>query len=58
MSAMSVLTQKYQEIAKNELREDDTRRSQALKQFEDVLDKHSFIRNCRRGNVYIILSII
>lgn len=45
----AVLTQKYLDIAKHELREDETRRSQALKQFEDALDKHSFIRNCRRG---------
>lgn len=44
-----ILNTKYQEIAKNELREDETRRIQALKQFEDALDKHAFIRNCRRG---------
>lgn len=40
---------KFYEIAKNELREDDSRREQALAQFNEFLDKHPFLVKVRRG---------
>jgi hypothetical protein len=41
---------KFVEIAKNELREEEPRRTQALQQFNDWLDKHPFITKVRRGS--------
>jgi hypothetical protein len=37
------------EKAKNELREDDSRRDQALQQFRERISKHTFLSNCRQG---------
>lgn len=42
---------KFIEMAKNELREDDSRRAQALVQFNEWLDKHPFITKVRRGEI-------
>lgn len=35
---------------KEEIREDDSRKEQSLVQFREWLDKHPFIKKCRRGN--------
>lgn len=43
------LSKSYQDIALNELREDETRRTQALEQFRDWIKKHPFIKSCRTG---------
>lgn len=44
---------KFIEIAKDELREDDLRKQQALAQFNEFLDKHPFLVKVRRGKVRI-----
>ena len=38
------------EVAKNELREDEIRRTQSLKQFRELILKHPQIKRCRTGN--------
>lgn len=43
------LGEKYKEIAKNELREDDSRRLQALEQFKEWILKHPNIKRCPHG---------
>lgn len=43
------MDQKFIDIAKNELREDDLRKSQSLAQFRDWISKHSFLQNVRQG---------
>lgn len=40
---------KFVEIAERELRETESRKTQALQQVNDWLDKHPFIKDCRRG---------
>lgn len=45
-----MLAQKFVEKARDELREDDTRKEQALKHFREWIVKHPFIRNIRQGN--------
>jgi hypothetical protein len=42
------------EKAKSELREDDSRREQALEQFRGRISKHTFLSNCRQGERVII----
>lgn len=49
-----MLSEKYVQIAKNELREDESRKTQSLQQFRELIDKHPYIRNCRTGNISII----
>lgn len=41
---------KFVEMAERELRETESRKSQALLQVNEWLDKHPFIKNCRRGD--------
>lgn len=43
------MDQKYIDIAKNELREDDLRKSQSLAQFRDWISKHPFLSEVRQG---------
>jgi hypothetical protein len=44
-----MLAQKFVEKARDELREDDTRKEQALKHFREWIAKHPFIKNIRQG---------
>jgi len=44
-----MLSERFKAIAKEELREDDNRKQQALKQFRDWINSHPFIRNVRQG---------
>lgn len=48
---------KFVEIAKNELREDETRKIQALKQFNDWIDKHPFIISGRRDENFLLIFL-
>lgn len=45
-----MLAQKYIEKARDELREDDTRKEQALQHFREWIAKHPFIKNIRQGD--------
>lgn len=45
------MDQKYIDIARNELREDDLRKSQSLVQFRDWLSKHPFLSEVRQGKM-------
>lgn len=49
VSKKSDISEKILEIARNELREDDTRKDQALAQFRDWIEKHPAIKHCRTG---------
>lgn len=46
-----VLEQMYIDKAKNELREDDLRKSQSLAQFREWIAKHPFLKNVRQGTL-------
>lgn len=46
---ISVLSEKYAKIAKDELREEEGRKSQSLQQFSELIKKHPYIKNCRTG---------
>lgn len=43
------LSEEFQRKASNELREDVTRRTQALAQFREWIEKQSHIKKCRSG---------
>lgn len=43
------LTGTFKDIAKEELREDESVRSQALAQFREWIAKHPHIKKCRTG---------
>jgi hypothetical protein len=43
------MDQKFIDKARDELREDDLRKSQALAQFREWLGKHPFLSNVRQG---------
>jgi hypothetical protein len=43
------MDKKFVEKARNELREDDFRKSQSLEQFRDWLSKHPFLSGVRQG---------
>lgn len=43
------MDKKFVEKAKNELREDESRKEQSLKQFRERIEKHPFLSNCRQG---------
>lgn len=49
---MSQLSTKLQEKAKNELREDESRKQQSLEQFREWIAKHPFIKSCRTGKIF------
>jgi len=49
ISLIKMLSEKYLEMAKLDLREDEARKQQALQQFRDWLKKHPFIRSVRQG---------
>lgn len=44
---------KFSKIAESELRETESRRTQAIQQLNDWLDKHPFIKKVRRGEIHI-----
>lgn len=46
------LNEKFKLKAQVELREDDTRKHQALEQFREWISKQGHIKNCRTGNNY------
>lgn len=46
------------EIAKNELREDESRKDQALVQFRDWIGKHPAIKYCRTGVCVCVFVIV
>lgn len=48
-SYQCTLTSKFKEIAKDELREDESVRSQSLSQFREWIAKHPHIKKCRTG---------
>jgi hypothetical protein len=41
---------KILEQNKEEIRETDSRKQQALQQFREMIEKHPFITNCYQGN--------
>lgn len=47
------MDQKFIDIAKNELREDDLRKSQSLAQFRDWISKHPFLSEVRQGKTSV-----
>lgn len=47
--SMSVLSEYYLKLAKDELREDENRKSQSLAQFRELIAKHPSIKKCRSG---------
>lgn len=48
------MDQKFVKIAENELGETKLRRYQALKQFNEWIDKHPFIVNITRGEKQLV----
>lgn len=46
-----MLADKFLEKAKEELREDDTRKEQALEHFRQWIQKHPFIKDIRQGSL-------
>jgi len=46
-----MLSESFRAIAKEELREDENRKQQALQQFKDWIAKHPFVRNVRQGQL-------
>lgn len=48
-SYQCTLSAKYKDMAKEELREDECVRSQALSQFREWIAKHPNIKRCRTG---------
>lgn len=45
------------EVARIELRETESRRTQALEQFRDLIIKHPRIKKCQIGNLFILNMI-
>jgi hypothetical protein len=45
------LSGKFKDIAKEELREDESVRTQALAQFREWIAKHPHIKKCRTGKL-------
>ncbi|XP_065082724.1 alpha-tocopherol transfer protein-like isoform X2 [Ochlerotatus camptorhynchus] len=50
----STLTKKYQQIAKEQLREEDTLRTQALEGMRAWIAKHPYIRRCRTDPLFLL----
>lgn len=48
-----MLTDKFMEMAKTELREDDKRKEQALEHFREWIQKHQYIKNIRQGKTFV-----
>ena len=48
------LNSQFKQIAKDELREDDNIRTQALAQFREWIAKHPHIRRCRTDAVFLL----
>lgn len=48
-SYQCTLSAKFKDIAKEELREDESVRSQSLSQFREWIAKHPHIKKCRTG---------
>jgi len=45
-----MVSERFLEIARSELREEDARKEQALEHFREWIKKHPFITNVRQGN--------
>lgn len=45
------MDQKFIDIARNELREDEFRKQQSLVQFRDWISKHPFLNQVRQGEI-------
>lgn len=58
---MSSVPKHLIEKGKIDVREDDNRREQSLKQFREWIAKHPFIKNCKTGakncNTLILIAI-
>lgn len=50
-SYQCTLSGKFKDIAKEELREDESVRTQALTQFREWIAKHPQIKKCRTGKI-------
>lgn len=48
------LSSRFQQVAKDELREDDNIRGQALAQFREWIAKHPHIKKCRTDTVFLL----
>jgi len=46
-----MLSERFKTIAKEELREDENRKQQALQQFREWIMKHPFLKNVRQGQL-------
>jgi CRISPR/Cas system CMR-associated protein Cmr5 small subunit len=55
---MNNLSEKYKELAKTNVREDESRREQSLEQFREWLSKHPFIKKCNTGLLHFIAFFI
>jgi hypothetical protein len=53
-----MLSDKFLIKAREELREDDKRKQQALEHFRDWLGKHPFIKQIRQGKIHVYCEII
>lgn len=53
-SYQCTLPAKYKEMAKEELREDESVRTQSLAQFREWIAKHPHIKKCRTGKTHLI----
>lgn len=51
-SYQCTLSAKFKDIAKEELREDESVRLQALSQFREWIAKHPHIKKCRTGKFF------
>lgn len=49
ISPMIMLSEKFLEKARVELREDEKRKEQALEHFREWINKHPYIRSIRQG---------
>ncbi|CRK93841.1 CLUMA_CG007368, isoform A [Clunio marinus] len=49
-----MLSDKFLEKARNELREDETRKEQALEHFREWLNKHPYIKSIRQDDVFLL----
>lgn len=55
---VTMLADKFLEKAKEELREDDTRKEQALEHFRQWIQKHPFIKDIRQGKLLNLIFLI
>ena len=55
---MENLSDFYTQIAKSELNETEIRKEQSIKQFNEWLSKHPFIKKCEIGEILDYVEII